>query len=98
MPGSLREAAYRTAGKGQSPEHWAREIAARTGDGNRMGTAFGHVNVAMHAISASLQLGDAKAAIETGESAGRGRSSRRCCAASTSRPPPNCAHSHDVPG
>jgi hypothetical protein len=46
----------------------AREIAARTGDGNRMGTAFGHVNVAMHAISASLQLGDAKTAIETGES------------------------------
>ena len=46
----------------------AREIAGRTGDGNRMGTAFGHVNVAMHAISASLQLGDAKAAIETGES------------------------------
>jgi hypothetical protein len=46
----------------------AREIAARTGDGNRMGTAFGHVNVAMHVISASLQLGDAKTAIETGES------------------------------
>lgn len=46
----------------------AREIAAKTGDGNRMGTAFGRVNVAMHAISASLQLGDAKAAIETGES------------------------------
>lgn len=46
----------------------AREIAARTGDGNRMGTAFGHVNVSMHAISASLQMGDAKAAIETGES------------------------------
>jgi hypothetical protein len=46
----------------------ARDIAARTGDGNRMGTAFGHVNVAMHAISASLQLGDAKSAIETGES------------------------------
>jgi transcriptional regulator with XRE-family HTH domain len=46
----------------------AREIAARTGDGNRMGTAFGQVNVAMHSISASLQLGDAKAAIETGES------------------------------
>lgn len=43
----------------------AREIAWRTGDGNHMGTAFGHVNVAMHAISASLQLGDAKAAIET---------------------------------
>jgi hypothetical protein len=46
----------------------AREVAARTGDGNRMGTAFGRANVAMHAISASLQLGDAKAAIETGES------------------------------
>jgi len=36
----------------------AREVAARTGDGNRMGTAFGRANVAMHAISASLQLGD----------------------------------------
>jgi hypothetical protein len=46
----------------------AREVAARTGDNNRMGTAFGHGNVAMHAISASLQLGDAKTAIETGES------------------------------
>jgi len=46
----------------------AREVANRTGDGNRMGTAFGHVNVAMHAISASLQLGDPKSAIETGES------------------------------
>ena len=46
----------------------AREIADRTGDGNRMGTAFGHVNVAMHAISAALQLGDAKTAIETCES------------------------------
>ena len=44
------------------------EVAERTGDGNRMGTAFGHVNVALHAISAALQLGDAKAAIETGES------------------------------
>jgi len=46
----------------------AREIADRTGDGNRMGTAFGRANVAMHAISASIQLGDARAAIETGES------------------------------
>jgi hypothetical protein len=46
----------------------AREIAAHTGDGNRMGTAFGHVNVATHTLSASLQLGDAKTAIETGES------------------------------
>lgn len=45
----------------------AREIAGRTGEGNRMGTAFGHANVAIHAIAAALQLGDAKAAIETGE-------------------------------
>jgi transcriptional regulator with XRE-family HTH domain len=45
----------------------AREIAHTTGEGNRMGTAFGHVNVSIHAISAALQLGDAKTAIETGE-------------------------------
>jgi hypothetical protein len=51
----------------------AREIAERTGDGNRMGTAFGRVNVAMHAISASLQLGDARAAIETGSRSTRPR-------------------------
>jgi hypothetical protein len=29
----------------------AREIAGRTGDGNRMETAFGYVNVAMHAAN-----------------------------------------------
>jgi transcriptional regulator with XRE-family HTH domain len=45
----------------------AREIADATGENNRMGTAFGHVNVSIHAISAALQLGDAKTAIETGE-------------------------------
>jgi transcriptional regulator with XRE-family HTH domain len=45
----------------------AREIADRTGDGNRMGTAFGPANVSIHAIAAALQLGDAKTAIETGE-------------------------------
>ncbi len=43
------------------------EIADRTGDGNRMGTAFGPANVSIHAIAAALQLGDAKTAIETGE-------------------------------
>ncbi len=32
-----------------------------------MGTAFGQVNVAIHAISASLKLGDARTATETGE-------------------------------
>lgn len=46
----------------------AREIADQAGDGNHMGTAFGHANVAMHAISAALQLGEAKMAVETGES------------------------------
>lgn len=45
----------------------ARGIADRTGDGNHMGTAFGHVNVSIHAISASLRLGDPKAAVQTGE-------------------------------
>ena len=32
-----------------------------------MGTAFGPVNVAIHAISASLKLGDPRMATETGE-------------------------------
>jgi len=45
----------------------AREIAGRTGDGNRIGTAFGPANVSIHAIAAALQFGDAKTAIETGE-------------------------------
>ena len=34
---------------------------------NHMGTAFGPVNVAIHAISASLKLGDPRTATETGE-------------------------------
>ena len=45
----------------------ARDIADRTGDANHMGTAFGHVNVSIHAISASLRLGDPKTAVQTGE-------------------------------
>jgi transcriptional regulator with XRE-family HTH domain len=45
----------------------AREIAGRVGQGNHMGTAFGHVNVAVHSIATALQLGDPRAAIETGE-------------------------------
>jgi hypothetical protein len=45
----------------------ARGIADRTGDANHMGTAFGHVNVSIHAISASLKLGDPKAAVQAGE-------------------------------
>lgn len=51
-----------TDGAGQ-----AREIADRTGEANHMGTAFGPVNVALHAISVSLRLGDPRAATETGE-------------------------------
>jgi hypothetical protein len=45
----------------------ARAIADRTGEVNHMGTAFGPVNVAIHAISASLRLGDPRTAAETGE-------------------------------
>jgi transcriptional regulator with XRE-family HTH domain len=45
----------------------ARGIADQTGDANHMGTAFGHVNVSIHAISASLRLGDPKTAVQAGE-------------------------------
>ena len=45
----------------------ARGIADHTGEANHMGTAFGPVNVAIHAISASLKLGDPRTAAETGE-------------------------------
>jgi transcriptional regulator with XRE-family HTH domain len=45
----------------------ARGIADRTGETNHMGTAFGPVNVAIHAISASLRLGDPRTAAQTGE-------------------------------
>ena len=45
----------------------ARGIADRTSEANHMGTAFGPVNVAIHAISASLRVGDPRTATETGE-------------------------------
>ena len=45
----------------------ARSIAERTGETNYLGTAFGPVNVAIHAVAAHLQLGDARTAAETGE-------------------------------
>jgi hypothetical protein len=45
----------------------ARAIADRTGEANHLGTAFGPVNVAIHAISASLRLGDPRTAADTGE-------------------------------
>jgi transcriptional regulator with XRE-family HTH domain len=45
----------------------ARGIADRTGEANHLGTAFGPVNMAIHAISASLKLGDPRTATQTGE-------------------------------
>jgi len=42
-------------------------VADCTGEANHMGTAFGPVNVAIHAISTSLRLGDPRTATETGE-------------------------------
>jgi hypothetical protein len=45
----------------------ARDIAHRIGDVSHMHTAFGHVNVSIHAVGAALQLGDPRTAIETGE-------------------------------
>jgi transcriptional regulator with XRE-family HTH domain len=45
----------------------ASSIAERTGETNYLGTAFGPVNVAIHALAAYLQLGDARTAAETGE-------------------------------
>jgi transcriptional regulator with XRE-family HTH domain len=45
----------------------ARDIAHRIGNRNHMRTAFGHVNVSIHAVTAALQLGDPRMAIETGE-------------------------------
>ena len=40
----------------------ARGLAGHTGETNHMGTAFGPVNVAIHAISSSLKLGDPRTA------------------------------------
>jgi hypothetical protein len=45
----------------------ARGIADCTAETNHMGTAFGPVNVAIHAIAMSLKLGDPRTATETGE-------------------------------
>lgn len=45
----------------------ARGVAAQTGEGNWMGTAFGPANVAIHAIAVALALGDARSAVEEGE-------------------------------
>jgi transcriptional regulator with XRE-family HTH domain len=47
----------------------ARAIAEQLGiNANLMGTAFGPVNVAIHTISTSLRIGDARTAVEIGES------------------------------
>jgi transcriptional regulator with XRE-family HTH domain len=45
----------------------ARGIANHIGEANHMGTAFGPVNVTLHAIAASLRLGDPRRAAEIGE-------------------------------
>lgn len=45
----------------------AHSIADQIGEASHMGTAFGPVNVAIHAISASLRLGDPRTATQTGE-------------------------------
>src|SRR5579875_906969 len=48
--------------------HQAGHTASRLGqDANIMGTAFGPTNVALHTMSISVRLGDAEAAIRTGE-------------------------------
>jgi transcriptional regulator with XRE-family HTH domain len=47
----------------------ARAIAEHLGiNANLMGTAFGPVNVAIHMISTSVRIGDARTAVEIGES------------------------------
>jgi transcriptional regulator with XRE-family HTH domain len=47
----------------------ARAVAERLGaDTNLMGTAFGPANVAIHTISTSLRAGDARTAVDIGES------------------------------
>jgi transcriptional regulator with XRE-family HTH domain len=47
----------------------ARAVAERLGaDTNLMGTAFGPVNVAIHTISTSMRAGDARTAVDIGES------------------------------
>lgn len=59
-----------TAGDQQSAREFlakARSIAERTGEGNHHGTAFGPANVAIHTISVSMALGDARTAMITGE-------------------------------
>jgi hypothetical protein len=46
----------------------AQRTASRLGrDANVMGTAFGPANVALHTLSISVRLGDAEAAVRTGE-------------------------------
>lgn len=45
----------------------ARDVAGDTGDSNQLGTGFGPANVAIHALSTAIRLGNARAAAETGE-------------------------------
>jgi hypothetical protein len=66
-PPPPRQPPASTRATAQSLLATARGIADRMGEANHMGTAFGPVNVAIHAISASLRLGDPRTAAETGE-------------------------------
>jgi transcriptional regulator with XRE-family HTH domain len=45
----------------------ARDVAGETGDSNQLGTGFGPANVAIHALSTAIRLGNAREAAETGE-------------------------------
>lgn len=48
--------------------HQAHRVAELLGgEPNLHGTAFGHTNVAIHTISTSVMIGDARTAVETGE-------------------------------
>jgi transcriptional regulator with XRE-family HTH domain len=67
LAGATAAAAIRDQATASSLLARARGIAEETGDANHMGTGFGPANVEIHAISASLRLGDARAAAETGE-------------------------------
>ncbi len=63
----LAVAASRENERTQAHKHieTAREIAARVGGGhNAFGTEFGPINVALHAVSVAVELGDAGQAIE----------------------------------
>ena len=69
LAAALAAAADHDHARASSSLRSAREIADRLGtDKNLMRTAFGPVNVKIHAMSVSLHFGDARTACEIGES------------------------------